>query len=328
MFMDSFNRHIDYVRLSLTDRCNFQCFYCRPQRIEHTFFPDGDYLNEQDIKKLFLALGELGVKKVKLTGGEPLLRKDICKIIEILHKNPHLEDISLTTNGFFLEKLAQELKNSGLHRLNISLDSLRPDIFQSVTETPSFHKVWRGILKALEVGFKNIKLNVVLLKGINEEEVNDFVDLTLRTSLIVRFIEFMPTKRTQLDHDTYFLSHKEIISRLEKRYQLIPDLEDMKTGPSRYYKVNGQGRIGFISPLSHNFCDRCNRIRITAKGQLRLCLFSQNNIDLLSLIRSSHLDNSKILKDVLQESLKIKPLRHDLENKEVGNLESFVSIGG
>ena len=286
--VDGFQRHIDYVRISLTDKCNFQCFYCRPKQAEKVFLPSQAYLSKEDIEKLFLVLGKLGIKKVKLTGGEPLLRKDICEIIQSLSQNPYLKDISMTTNGFFLEKMARDLKRAGLHRINVSLDSLKEDTFHKISQTFSFSKVWKGILEALETGFKQIKLNVVLIKGMNDNEICDFVELTKKYPLTVRFIEFMPTKRTLIDQKKYYLSNMEAQAKIREHFTLISNLSDIHTGPSRYYKVDqGQGRIGFISPLSHNFCDRCNRIRITAKGKLRLCLFGDNDeIELLHLIRS------------------------------------------
>lgn len=326
LLIDNFNRRIDYVRLSLIDRCNFQCFYCRPKKAEQVFLPSQDYLSKEDIEKLFLVLGKLGVKKVKLTGGEPLLRKDICDIIQSLSQNPYLQDISMTTNGFFLEKMAQDLKKAGLDRINISLDSLKEDTFHHITQTLSFPKVWKGILKALEAGFKPIKLNVVLIKGMNENEICDFVELTRKYPLTVRFIEFMPTKRTLIDQKKYYLSNREAEAKLREHFTLISDLSDIHTGPSRYYKVNqGEGRIGFISPLSHNFCDRCNRIRITAKGKLRLCLFGNHEIELLPLIRSNA---AQELKELILKSIVEKPLRHYLESDGAENVESFVSIGG
>lgn len=327
LLIDSFHRPIDYVRLSLIDRCNFQCFYCRPKKAEQTYFPNQQYLNQEDIEKLFLILGKMGVTKVKLTGGEPLLRKDICQIIKRLSKNPYLKDISLTTNGFFLETMVSSLKESGLHRINVSLDTLHKDTFQEITQVPSFSKVWAGITKTLNVGFSKVKLNVVLMKGLNDHEICDFVELSMNTPLMVRFIEFMPTKRTELHHKKYFFSNQEAILKIQEKYLLVPDLKERGTGPSRYYRVNGgKGHIGFISPLSQHFCDRCNRIRLTAKGELKLCLFSSDTIPLLSLIRSSDWESK--LEIAFRENLKIKPFGHDLKNNIFGNVESFVSIGG
>ncbi len=324
--IDGFQRRIDYVRLSLTDQCNFQCFYCRPQKMEKTFIPDYRYLNCQDIDRLFYVLGRLGVTKVKLTGGEPLLRRDIGDVIGVLSSNSFLSDISLTTNGFFLEKQAANLKNRGLSRLNVSLDSLKEDVFHHITQTPMFSRVWRGILKALDVGF-SVKLNVVLMKGMNDNEIFDFVELATRFPLIIRFIEFMPTQRTHIEQKQYFFSNEEAISRIRERFLMIPELPKRSFGPSRYYRIGGsQGTVGFISPLSHHFCDTCNRIRISAKGALRLCLFSKYEEALFPIIRSDNWEEK--LRERLAKSIQIKPLRHDLNNHDVGNVESFVSIGG
>ena len=329
--VDGFGRKIDYVRLSLTDKCNFQCFYCRPIKSERFLRPDQNDLQVKDIQKLFLALGRLGIRKVKLTGGEPTLRRDICKIIDVLSSNPYLTDLSLTTNGFFLNQLAPALKSAGLQRLNISLDSLKSEVFRFVTQTTAFEKVWQGILRAIEVGFDAIKLNVVLMKGINDHEITDFVDLALHYPLIVRFIEFMPTRRTQWDYKDTFFSNQQAIAKIQQKYKLVSELYPHPTGPSRYYKVDGgRGRIGFISPLSHNFCDKCNRMRITAKGQLRLCLFSHEGIDLLGAIRQVSDDGQLAgqLEGIIRKSLRQKPLDHHLEKRDIIPIESFVSIGG
>ena len=324
--VDSFSRRIDYVRLSVTDQCNFQCFYCRPPLTQREFIPDASYVSCSDIEKLFLVLGKLGVRKVKITGGEPLLRQDIDKIIEALAGSTQIQDISLITNGFFLEKKALALKKSGLQRINISLDSLNSKTFHAVTKTRSFSKVWQGILRALELGFENIKLNIVLMKGINDAEICEFVKLSLDYSLTVRFIEFMPTLQSQKDQEKYFFSNEEARSIIEKNFSLLSYVENERTGPAQYFQVNARGKIGFISPLSHNFCDTCNRIRISAKGGLRLCLFSYGETSLLSYIRSQYWESD--LEYILRKTLWLKPFRHELNDRKCGNVKSFVSIGG
>ena len=324
--VDSFNRRIDYVRLSVTDQCNFQCFYCRPPLSQKEFIPDASYLSCSDVEKLFLVLGKLGVRKVKITGGEPLLRGDIGKIIEVLAKNTHIRDISLITNGFFLEQKASALKEAGLARINISLDSLNSKTFHAVTKTQSFEKVWRGILRALDLGFKNIKLNVVLMKGINAHEICEFVNLSLNYPLTVRFIEFMPTLQSQKDQKKYFFSNEEARSVLERNFSLLPHVESERTGPARYFQVNARGKIGFISPLSEHFCDTCNRIRITAKGGLRLCIFSYGETSLLPQLRSQYWESE--VANILKEKLYLKPFRHELGEKRCGDVRSFVAIGG
>ncbi|HLD73505.1 MAG TPA: GTP 3',8-cyclase MoaA [Bdellovibrionota bacterium] len=324
--VDSFNRRIDYVRLSVTDQCNFQCFYCRPPLSRQEFIPDSSYLSCSDIEKLFFVLGKMGVRKVKITGGEPLLRGDIGKIIEVLSKNPHIHDISLITNGFFLEHKALALKEAGLKRVNVSLDSLNSKTFHAVTKTQSFSKVWHGILRAIELGFENIKLNVVLMKGINTHEMCEFVNLSLNYPLTVRFIEFMPTLQSQKDQEKFFFSNEEAKRLIEKNFSLLSHVESERSGPARYFQVNGQGKIGFISPLSEHFCDSCNRIRITAKGALRLCLFSYGDTDMLSQLRSQNWESE--VENTLREKLYLKPFRHELSKKRCGDVKSFVSIGG
>ena len=326
MLHDQYNRKIDYVRLSLTDRCNFQCFYCRPRLADKEFFPSGDYLNKEDIRKLFLVLGKLGVRKVKLTGGEPLLRKDILDIVATLKDNPDLKDVSLTTNGFFLEKNVHSLKGAGLDRINISLDSLKPERFNTITQTSSFPRVYNGFIKSLDVGYSKVKLNVVLMKGYNDDELFDFLALSQKYPICVRFIEFMPTLRTHSDQKKYFFSNEQALKTIQKRFILIPESESFQTGPAKLYRVKGApGNVGFISPLSRQFCDSCNRVRISAKGDLRLCLFSTQDLNLLSLIRH---DQWGALEKVFKSQFQVKPLRHELKTGEIGNVESFILIGG
>lgn len=327
ILIDPFDRKIDYVRLSVIDQCNFQCFYCRPELLSARADLAKDYLSPEDIKRLFTVLGELGVSKVKITGGEPLLRKDILDIVHVLAEQPNISDLSLTTNGFFLGKLAFDLKERGLQRVNISLDSLTSKAFEEVTKTPTFAQVWQGIQAALEAGLQPVKLNVVLLKEINDKEVLAFARLTLEQPLTVRFIEMMPTALNFTDQKQFFCSNEWARLEIEKKFNLLPILETSKTGPARYYKIpEAKGHLGFISPLSRNFCDSCNRIRITARGELKLCLFGNENYSLLPAIRSPKWRD--LLPRFLFSRLKLKPQSHHLEEGQVGNVASFVTIGG
>jgi len=325
MIQDGFQRKIDYIRLSLTDTCNFQCFYCRPRFQETSFSPSNEYLTAFDIEFMFQVLAQMGVRKVKLTGGEPLLRKDMCDILQKISAISQIKDISLTTNGYFLENIAYALKESGLKRVNISLDSLNADTFQKITQTPTFHRVWRGILKAIEVGLDPVKLNIVLMKGVNDQEVEDFVELTQKYPLSVRFIEFMPTRQTVQDQKKYAVSNEAVLNALKRKYDLFPEINTSHTGPSRNYVLkNGLGSIGFISPITHNFCDQCNRVRISAKGKLRLCLLGQNEIELLQIIRQR---DANQFEKVFMQSMFFKPKAHEL-NMRAPWVESFVTIGG
>ncbi|MBI2027448.1 MAG: radical SAM protein, partial [Deltaproteobacteria bacterium] len=232
----------------------------------------------------------------------------------------------LTTNGFFLETMASPLKEAGLDRINISLDSLNPSKFQTITQTPAFTKVFNGFLKSLKVGFSCVKLNIVLMKGYNDDELFDFVALSQKYPICVRFIEFMPTRRTHIDQKKYFFSNQQALEEIQKRFAVMPEVQSFKTGPARLYRVkDALGQIGFISPMSHHFCDDCNRVRISAKGDLRLCLFSKQELNLLSLIRNDQWD---VLETLFENQLQIKPLQHELNTGEVGNVESFISIGG
>lgn len=300
---DPYERPVSYLRISVTDRCNLKCRYCRP-------IGEGERLNQKDlltfeeIVEVVRILSRKGVRKVRLTGGEPLVRRDIVKLVKALAQIGGLSDLSLTTNGVLLGRYAQDLKDAGLKRVNVSLDSLRPDRFAAITGYAAFHDVWDGIQKALEVGLSPVKINVVALKGMNEDEIEDFVRLTFELPLHVRFIEFMPVGGNPWD-SSMVLSCEDIRKKIEPLGNLRPIPSNPLDGPARRFKFEGaKGEIGFISPLSSHFCKDCNRLRLTPDGKIRACLFSDEEVDLKTRLREK---GEEGVVDALREALAKKP---------------------
>ena len=302
MLIDKYGRKIEYLRISVTDRCNFRCIYCGVRK-NWKWLPHNEILTFEEIEKIVEIGVKLGIKRVRLTGGEPLLRKDIEILIKKLSKIPEIEDLSLTTNGFFLEFMAEKLKKAGLKRINISLDTLNPEKFIKITGVDGFSKVWQGIKKALKLGFDPVKINVVIIKGINDDEILDLAKLTLDMPLEIRFIEFMPIEGNGIWDKKNIFTIKEIKNILEKFKPLIRTISS-GGGPARVWKwENAKGKIGFISPISDCFCEKCNRLRITPDGKLKPCLFSNHEIDLKPILR----ENRGSLEKAFIEALKIKP---------------------
>ena len=314
---DKFNRIVDYVRISVTDRCDFRCVYCMNE--EMTFVPRAKLLTLEEMSTIGRAFVELGVKKIRITGGEPLVRRNVLKLFRELGTLPGLNELVTTTNASQLGQMANELKTAGVKRINISLDSLDEKKFKRITRTGELDKVMFGIDAALEAGFNNIKLNTVILKNRNDDEIIDLVRFAIDKGLDITFIEEMPMGLIG-DHDraeTYY-SSDEIRSDLSKEFELIPTTESTG-GPSKYYKLIGYNtRVGFISPHSHNFCDTCNRVRLTCEGRLLLCLGQEHSVDLRQVIRS-HPGDMEILKQTIRDSMAIKPKGHefDLQAKPV-----------
>jgi len=277
----------------------------------------------------------LGLTKVRITGGEPLVREGIVDFIRHLRKINKLEDISLTTNGFFLPEYAEKLKDAGLNRVNISLDSLQEEKYKKITRGGSLEKALKGIDSALKAGLLPIKINTVLIRGINDDEVEDFVRLTLERPLNIRFIEFMPSgEEVMNEFEDKSISVQEIKEKLIKKYLLNPIKISTANGPAKYYQIKGgQGTIGFITALSQHFCKTCNRIRLTSEGKLRPCLFSNKEIDIKRAIRNAKTDDkiirSKIIRNNIEEAIIIKPEGHKL-NKKFSNRDFFKmsKIGG
>jgi cyclic pyranopterin phosphate synthase len=312
--IDTFGRHVNYVRISVTDRCDFRCVYCMSE--DMTFLPRAKILTLEELAQISRAFVELGVEKIRVTGGEPLVRRNIVKLLGDIATLPGLQELTITTNGSQLPLLADKIRAAGVRRLNISLDSLDPDLFRRLTRTGELDKVLRGIEAARQAGFDKIKINAVILKNRNHHEIVPLVAFAVERGMDISFIEEMPLGTIE-DHDRAeaYYSSDQIRSDLEGRYTLVPTSETTG-GPSRYYNISETGtKVGFISPHSHNFCDTCNRVRLTAEGRLLLCLGQEHSVDLRHVVRSFPGDSQR-LKDAIQQSMSIKPQGHNFDLTE------------
>ncbi|PKN35511.1 MAG: GTP 3',8-cyclase MoaA [Deltaproteobacteria bacterium HGW-Deltaproteobacteria-19] len=302
------HRNINYLRVSVTDRCNLRCIYCMPKE-GLSLLGHNDILRYEEILRVVRAAMPEGITKVRLTGGEPLARKGLAEFISTLTGLKGLTDISLTTNGILLADHAEAIYQAGIRRINISLDSLNPERYRTITRGGSLETVLRGIRKAAEVGFSPIKINIVLMKGTNDDEILDFAKATLRWPYQVRFIEMMPIGRDNTEAVTEYLSNDVALDRIGRMFKLDYLGENgapENRGPARRYRIEGaKGEIGFISPISHEFCDNCNRLRLTADGHLRACLLSDDEIDLKPELRSGCSD--EVLKALIRKAIASKP---------------------
>jgi len=291
LLVDKYDRRLNYLRISLTDRCNLRCLYCIP-REGIPKLPHEDILTYEEILRIARIAVNLGVEKIRLTGGEPLLRKGIYEFIPELHALPGLRDLSLTTNGVNLTRNAEKIRLSGIKRINVSLDTLRRERYEKITGYDGFEEVWGGIELARELNFHPIKINVVVIKGLNDDEVVDFARLSLQHPYHIRFIEYMPMGDTSPEGDLHYLSNSLIKEQLSRLGLLSPIPNTVQDGPARRFKFEGApGEIGFISPLSNHFCHACNRLRLTASGGLRPCLLSNQEEDLKGPLRSGASDS-------------------------------------
>ncbi len=320
--IDRFGRKITYIRFSVTPRCNFDCLYCN----SHTGEEDvSDEFTTDDITFLFSVAGELGIEKVRLTGGEPLLRKDIVQIVSSLSKADNINEIVLTTNGYFLKFLAKDLKKAGLTRVNISIDTLRRDTFKQITQVDGIDLVKAGIKSSIDEGLLPVKINVVLMKGINEQDIVPISELSLRLPVVVRFIELMPVKGNDF-WEKHYMSFSEAIVLIKKFYRL-----ELSTGAkgevATYYKIVGSnGKVGFITPVSQHFCSQCNRIRITAAGKIYPCLFSKEYVSIWDAVRER---DKLLLKNLLRKAVDIKPKEHGLiEMNDRDFINNMRELGG
>ena len=324
---DMFARQISYLRISLTDHCNLRCQYCTPQegRIK---LANEELLRYEEILRVVRLAVSLGIEKVRLTGGEPLVRREVLSFIQELAQIPGLNDIRLTTNGVLLADHAEALKKAGISKLNISLDTLIPERFRQITGVDAFARVWAGISKARELGFSPLKLNVVALKGINDDEFIDFARLTLAEPLQIRFIEFMPIGASALCDKGRYISSQGIMDLLKPLGPLEPVSAKRMDGPARIYRLAGAvGSLGFISPISHHFCDRCNRLRLTSEGRLRSCLLSDQEIDLRESLRSGASDEE--IRALIIAAILNKPKGHTIAMDGTGDCHGQMSrIGG
>ncbi|MDO8415342.1 MAG: GTP 3',8-cyclase MoaA [Agitococcus sp.] len=324
--IDGFDREITYVRLSVTDRCDFRCVYCMSE--DMTFLPRQQILSLEEIYRVGRVLVELGVKKIRLTGGEPLIRQNILWLVEKLAALNGLQELTMTTNGSRLKTLAQPLKDAGLDRINISLDSLNATRFHEITRTGHLSDVLAGITAAQQAGFQRIKLNSVIMRHRNDDEILTLVNFARQQQLDLAFIEEMPLGNIS-EHqriDTY-ISNEEIRQRIAQEYALLP-ATDNTGGPARYYRMtDSQSRIGFISPHSHNFCGSCNRVRVTVEGRLLLCLGNEHSADLRAPIRA-HTDNDQPLIETIINALPLKPERHYFDLDETPQIVRFMNMTG
>lgn len=324
--IDNFDRRVRYVRISVTDRCDFRCVYCMSE--DMTFLPRAQVLTLEELAMVARAFTELGVEKVRLTGGEPLVRRGIEQLVGEVGALPGLKDFAMTTNGAGLVKHAQALRDGGLKRLNISLDSLDADKFRQLTRTGDLSKVIAGIRAARSAGFERIKLNAVILKHRNDDEVLDLVGFARDEGLDISFIEEMPLGDVS-DHsraETY-CSSDEVQSIIERRHALLPTTETT-LGPSRYFRMpDSETRIGFISPHSHNFCSTCNRVRVTVEGRLLLCLGNEHSVDLRAVLRH-HPGDMEALKTAIVEAMPLKPERHHFTTDGEVQVVRFMNMTG
>lgn len=324
--IDSFGRRVNYVRMSVTDRCDFRCVYCMSE--EMTFLPRAQVLTLEEMGMIARAFTQMGVEKIRLTGGEPLVRGGITQLVDEIGALPGLDDFTMTTNGASLPKHAKALYDGGMSRLNISLDSLDPERFKRLTRTGDLTKVIAGIRAAKAAGFKRIKLNAVILKGRNEDEVVDLVEFARDEGLDISFIEEMPLGDVS-DHsraETY-CSSDEVQERIEARYPLIPTTE-ATPGPSRYFRMaDSDSRVGFISPHSHNFCSTCNRVRVTVEGRLLLCLGNEHSVDLRAVLRR-YPGDMDALKDAIINAMPLKPERHHFTTDGDVQVVRFMNMTG
>ena len=324
--VDNFNRHLNYLRISITDRCNLQCRYCEPRdlipKLSHT-----DILTYEEILRLVRVATRLGISKVRITGGEPLVRKGVYEFLHELTATEGLKDVSLTTNGVLLKDNLEKIQAAGISRINISLDTLNPTKYHEITGRDEFDRVWQGIEKAHQMGFYPIKLNIVALKGINEEEFVAMAQLSFHYPFHIRFIEYMPIGRSDFNADSLLLA-PEIKSRISHLGNLATVQEDEHDGPARRYKYEDAiGEIGFIPALSQHFCNKCNRLRLTASGQLRPCLLSDHQEDLKEAIRQDCSDQQ--LADIFIKAVRHKPSDHNLVAKNPARVcGQMRAIGG
>jgi cyclic pyranopterin phosphate synthase len=323
---DQYGRELDDLRISLTDRCNLRCVYCMPaEGID--FRPEGDLLQDEELVMLVRIAAELGVRKVRLTGGEPTVRPGIVELVRQLAAVPGIEDVAMTTNGILLEYLASALAAAGLHRVNVSLDTLDPEKFRKITRGGKVERVLTGIARAEAVGLRPMKLNSVVVRGFNEEDVVDLARLTLDRPWDVRFIEIMPFGTVAEVADAGIVKSDETMSRIEEALGPLVPLDLSGEDPARTYRLSGApGRLGFISPVSEPFCAKCGRLRLTADGRLRLCLLRDDEVDLMTPLRAGA--TYEEMKAIFAAGAYRRPFGHALAEKLIPRQRVMIQIGG
>lgn len=324
---DPFDRCLNYLRVSITDRCNLKCLYCMPNSSEFEWLPHDEILRYEEILKIVAIGVRLGISKVRVTGGEPLVRKGVYEFLEELSRIPGIADLSLTTNAVLLAPNLKRLRNAGVRRLNISLDTLKKEKYRRITGIDGFDRVWRAIMAAHDEGFSPIKINAVAMNGVNDDELADLARLSLSYPFHIRFIEYMPIGDHHLDTGKRLLA-PEIMARLETIAPLTPVAADLHDGPAERFRFPGApGEIGVIRPLSHHFCSRCNRLRLTASGHLRPCLLSDRTENLKAALRSGCTETE--LERLILKAVRFKPRRHTVDGEDGPPIHSVMSsIGG
>ncbi len=324
--VDQFSRTISYLRLSITDRCNLRCMYCLPDSADETethlktidVLEHSQLLTYEELLRFVSVAVSMGMTKVRLTGGEPLVRRGVLGFIQGLDRMEGLEQIRLTTNGVLLEEKAEQLFQAGIKNLNISLDTLQPEKFARITGKDLFYKVWRGIEKARDIGFR-VKLNVVAMRGVNDDEFLDFARLALEKPYQVRFIEFMPVGEKSTWDKKYFYAARDIQALIAGTHDLNPEKGLKTEGPARVFQIADEkgrrGKVGFISPISHHFCDSCNRLRLTSEGRLRSCLLNDQETDIRGILRGGGTDDD--LRDAIKRTILAKQKGHTIQESPV-----------
>ena len=322
--IDPFGRRIEYVRLSVTDKCNLRCFYCMPKGFKDFEQPE-NWLTFDEIERIIKAFTELGVARIRLTGGEPLVRKDIADLAQRLTTLPGLKDLSLSTNATLLDKQAITLKHAGITRINVSLDSLKPERFKQITGG-ELQPVLDGLMAAKQAGFSPIKINMVAMKGINDDEFEDMIEFCLEHDFTLRFIETMPMGATGDDATDHYLDLQTVKQQLSKSFEFIAGVMP-GGGPARYVQIiNTNLRIGFITPISQHFCESCNRVRLSTDGTLYLCLGQDDKVELRPLLRQGISDDD--LKTVLIDAIGLKPQKHEFKDKPEQIVRLMSMTGG
>jgi cyclic pyranopterin phosphate synthase len=322
--IDPFGRSVEYLRLSVTDRCDLRCFYCLPDDYRDFSEPQ-EWLSFDEIERVIRAYASLGVQRVRVTGGEPLVRRNLPALVTRLSGIPGIEDLSLSTNAVSLTRQATALKTAGISRINVSLDSLRADRFKNITKG-NLDKVIDGLMSAKLAGFSPIKINMVIMKGINDDEVEDMIEFCIEHDFTLRFIETMPVGNTGRNAGSHYLSLQDVENRLAERYELIPCVM-RGGGPARYVQVAGtELRIGFITPISQHFCEACNRVRLAVDGTLYLCLGQEHKFEFRPLLRAGISDSE--LQDAAREAIALKPERHEFREKPQQVVRFMSRTGG
>ena len=327
--VDSYGRKIDYLRISITDHCNLKCYYCTPFS-GRSHLERSEILTYEEMLTVARATAAVGITKIRITGGEPLVRRGVVNFCRMLSGLDGLKSLALTTNGIYLEEMAGPLFKAGVRRINISLDTLRPERFEKITGYNLLPRVLAGIQRAEDIGMHPIKINAVVMRGINDNEIEELAALTLAKPYHVRFIELMPTSgSTDGDYETLFMPVEEFMKKIHQieRVQIEPTTDSY--GPARLCKLPGAvGKVGFIAPISWHFCGSCNRLRLTADGKIKTCLFSQEEIDIKTALRTGATQNEII--DIFRQAVAAKPSGHHLNAKDHQNAcsRAMRAIGG